>query len=215
LLRLYKTFLFQSWLRPTSARRLHVLRHGPSDRLQGVANVARRRGLDCWVGGGTGTNFVAAGVLESNTRIDIFCCQSDLFFFISLMLRSLSCSSSFKRVTFRRSISSSCCFICNCHSSSCCFCCSSQTSGSRSSVCFSTNSVCLFRVSEVTCTSLRSFVFESSKKRKVLSLKKLSFPQRLHNRSLISGSVCVCLSRNHNWLLSLPRSANTWKCRGY
>jgi hypothetical protein len=31
---------FQSWLHPTSARRLLVLRHGPSARLQGVANVA-------------------------------------------------------------------------------------------------------------------------------------------------------------------------------
>jgi hypothetical protein len=41
LLRLYKTFLSKpSWLRPTSARRLLVLRHGPSPRLQGVANVA-------------------------------------------------------------------------------------------------------------------------------------------------------------------------------
>jgi hypothetical protein len=41
LLRLYKIFLLQpSWLRPTSARRLLVLRHGPSARLQGVANVA-------------------------------------------------------------------------------------------------------------------------------------------------------------------------------
>jgi hypothetical protein len=29
-----------SWLRPTSARRLLVLRHGPSDRLQGIAIVA-------------------------------------------------------------------------------------------------------------------------------------------------------------------------------
>ena len=41
MLRLHKTFLSQpSWLRPTSARRLLVLRHGPSTRLQGVANVA-------------------------------------------------------------------------------------------------------------------------------------------------------------------------------
>ena len=30
----------QPWLRPTSARRLLVLRHGPSDRLQGVAIIA-------------------------------------------------------------------------------------------------------------------------------------------------------------------------------
>ena len=46
------TFPFQpSWLRPTSARRLLVLRHGPSARLQGVANVAdckysNKMGLD-------------------------------------------------------------------------------------------------------------------------------------------------------------------------
>jgi hypothetical protein len=52
------------------------------------------------------------------------------------------------------------------------------------------------------CPWLRhtSFVFESSNTRKILFFKKLTFPQRLHNRSLISGSVCVCLSRNHSWL---------------
>ena len=39
-----KLLLFQPWSPPTSARRLLVLRHGPSARLQGVAIVAE--GLD-------------------------------------------------------------------------------------------------------------------------------------------------------------------------